>query len=230
MKKLLVVVLALLVSALSVLAADISGDVYTAGVSKYLWRGQLLNKGVCVQPGFDIYIGNFSIGYWANYSAGQGFYDESDYTIGYSEALPVVDFLTVGAGYTVYTYPMLAVDGNIIHSTEIYTSLSANVLSAPYVKFFYDATFNIGYLEGGVSHSIDLSPVTLGASVSAGYNASLVNEDGAPSPCGTVALGTLSATYALDKLSFTLSGSYQLALSEFYENDGFGSLSAKYAF
>jgi len=227
MKKFAVLALALLVSVSSVLAADISGDVYTAGVTKYLWRGQLLDKGLCIQPGADLYIGKLSLSYWANYTAKDGFYNESDFTIGYSESLPVLDMITVGSGFTVYTFPMAAIEGNIAHNTEVYGTVSASVPSAPYVKFFYDTQFgNGGYLEGGVSHSIDLAPIAVSASVTGGYNFGQWFYE----PSATVALATLATTYTLEKLSATLSYSYQLALDDQYENDGFASLSAKYVF
>ncbi len=227
MKKFAVLALALLVSVSAVLAAEISGDVYTAGVSKYLWRGQLLDKGLCIQPGADLFIGNLSLGYWANYTAKDGFYNESDFTIGYSESLPVLDMISIGSGFTVYTFPMSAYEGNIAHTIEVYGTVSASVPSSPYLKFFYDTQFgNGGYLEGGVSHAFDLSPFEVSAAVTGGYNFGQWGYE----PSATVALGTLAFTYKLDKLTATLSGSYQLALDDQYENDNFGSLSIKYAF
>jgi len=226
MKKFLVVMV-LIASVLPfyAFAADFSGSVYTAGVSKYLWRGQQLSEGFAIQPGFNLNLGNLTFGYWGSYDADAAKYSESDYTLSYSETLPGLDVIRIGAGFTIYTFPYADPAAN--NDTEVFGTISSSVVSLPYVKFFYDPTFGAGgYLEAGVSHSITMDAFAPFASITGGYNFGQWGYEKSLS----VALGTLGVTYTLEKFTATLSGSYQLALDDQYENDGFGSLAVSYGF
>ncbi|MBN2753945.1 MAG: hypothetical protein JXR81_03650 [Candidatus Goldbacteria bacterium] len=226
MKKILaVMVLVLSLFSFSAVAADLSGNIYTAGVSKYLWRGQQLSEGFAVQPGFNLNLGNLSFGYWGSYDIEAGQYSESDYTFSFSESLPGLDIISLGAGFTVYTFPYADPAAN--NDTEVFGTVSADVVTSPYVKFFYDPTFGAGgYLEAGISYSVELEAFEPYASVTGGYNFGQWGYEASAS----VVLGTIGVTYTLDKFSATLSGSYQLALDAQYENDGFGTLSVDYGF
>jgi len=220
-----VMALGFLLFSFSASAADLSGSIYTAGVSKYLWRGQQLSKGFAIQPGFNLNLGNLSFGYWGSYDVDAAKYSESDYTFSYSETLPGLDVIRLGAGFTIYTFPYADAAAN--NDTEVFGSISSSVVSLPYVKFFYDPTFGAGgYLEAGISHSITLDAFAPFGSVTCGYNFGQWGYEKSL----TAALGTLGVTYTLDKFSATLSGSYQLALDDQYENDGFGSLAVSYGF
>lgn len=208
-------------------ASEFTADVYAAGVTKYLWRGQLLNDGFAIQPGFNIGLGGITLGFWGSYHLGSSEFAEADLTVSYSDTVPGLDMVKLSTGFIVYTFPYVTPSlGN--NSTEIFAGISADVISAPYVKFFYDTVAGAGgYLEAGLSHSMDFSPVTAGASVTCGYNFGQWGYDKSL----TVIAGTLSISYPiLEKLTVAASLTGQLALDAHYLNDGFGTISAAYGF
>ena len=226
-KKTVLAVLLALAVVLPVTASEFTADAYAAGVTKYLWRGQLLNDGFAVQPGFNIGLGGIALGFWGSYHIESGEFAEADLTVSYSDTVPGADMLTLSTGFTVYTFPYVSPSaGN--NSTEIFAGLSADVISAPYVKFFYDTVAGAGgYLEAGLSHEMELSPVTALAAVTCGYNFGQWGYDKSL----TVLAGTLSVSYPVfEKLSVSAALTGQLALDTQYENDGFGTLSVSYGF
>ncbi len=223
-------VLALLLSVLAVsvpaFSDGFSGSVYTAGVTKYLWRGQVLSDGFAVQPGITLNAGKVSFVYWASvheYSSDMQL-NESDYTISFSDAVPYADFLSITAGFTAYNFPYGAVGQRT--SVEVFAGISSSVPSAPYLKYFYDTMLgNGGYLEGGISHSVPVGDFKLTGSAVCGYNFGQWMD-----PSLTVAGFTLSAAYSIAGFTFTPSAFYQIALDAQYENLFFASLAVNYDF
>ncbi len=212
-------------SALS--AAALSGSVYTAGVTKYLWRGQVLSDGFAIQPGLSLTAGGFSFGYWGSYHAfgGDMQYNESDYTVTYTQAVPYADFLSVKAGYTAYTFPYLSPAYN--NSVEIIAGISSSVPSLPYLTFYYDAVQGKGgYLEGGVSHSLTFGDFGLSGALTAGYNYGQWLYE----PSFTVLGVTLAGSYTIAGFVVSPSVFFQAALDDQYENAVTGSLSLTYNF
>lgn len=73
---------------------DIGLDLRIDMVSRYLWRGLLLDNNPCIQPDLSVSMGNFTIGSWASY--------------GYNSNFPEIDlYLTYELGllsFTIFDY------------------------------------------------------------------------------------------------------------------------------
>ena len=233
MKKLTILTVlatALFLSVVSSVSAGLSGSVYTAGVSKYLWRGQLLSDAPAIQPGFTLNLNKFSFGYWGSY---HGFdstpnYNESDYTFSFMDTVPYLDVLSVKAGFTVYTFPYSAPSAN--NSTEIFGGLVLGTLLTPTVTFYYDPTLGMGgYVEGGISHSYTfdaLKELSVSGALSAGYNFG----QWAYTPSFTALAATVGVSYTIAGFVLTPSVIMQLALDSQYKSFAIGSLSLAYNF
>lgn len=172
MKKFIVVLAAGLVlfgaMAQTALAAiEVEGDVYASYNDKYLWRGFDLSASKHVlQPGVDIYIGNFTIGYWSNLDLDSGELNETDITLDYS--LDLGDMVSVSVGNIFY-----AVE-DIEDTNEAYVACSLNTLLAPTLEIYYDydeAESDGLFFVASVGHTFEVSDsigINLGALVS--YN------------------------------------------------------------
>ena len=230
MKKLLVLALltaAIFMSAFSSVSAGLSGSIYTAGVGRYIWRGQLLSDGIAIQPGFTLNLNKFSFGYWGSY---HGFADtanlnESDYTFSFTDTVPYVDILSLKSGFTVYTFPYSPPSAN--NSTEVFGGLSLATLLSPTVTFYYDPTLGKGgYVEAGISQSQVFGDFGISGGLTAGYNFGQWGY----TPSFTALAATIGASYSLAGFVLTPSVVFQLSLNEQYKSLTVGSLSLAYNF
>lgn len=64
--------------------AGVSGSAHLSINSKYLWRGFDLSpdSDFVVQPGVDLSLGGFTLGYWSNWDEEAGELNETDITLG----------------------------------------------------------------------------------------------------------------------------------------------------
>lgn len=218
MKKLIICSILFLVLAVSVYA-EFSGDVYVAGVSRYLWRGQLLEKGPCLQPGLDLNYGPFSLGLWSNHF-GSSVFAELDYTLTYTHSLS--EIVEMNLGYTYYSFP----DPEYLDSHEAFVGASFDVFLTPSMTVYYDFDDGDGmYLEGGASFPFKLG-VDFSLDGALGFNAGQWGYDSSLTVFG---LG-LSTVIAAGPIEITPLVFYQLPLDDQYEADGYASLSAAYNF
>ncbi len=226
MKKSLVLAVALLFFCFLSFAGDLSFDFTVAGATKYLWRGQKLYDKFCIQPNLNIYLKNFTINYWASYPLDKGEYIESDWTFNATESMPYIDIVKLNAGFIIYTFPNNFEEFK--NSLEIYGAISVETLLSPYLKLYYDPKLGNGYyLETGISHSFEFTPVSLNFYAITGYN---FNQWGY-SPSFSVLLFTPEIAMSLaDSFSASVSTPLQIALNDQYENNYIINFSVKYVF
>ncbi len=201
------------------LSAGINGDIYVAGVSKYLWRGQILYSGFAVQPGADLNYNNFSIGFWGSFCTKEAKFGEADFLAGYSTSISIFN---LGAGYTFYTFPNAAST-----SHEAYINAEVNIFLSPSLILYYDFADGDGaYMEGGLS-----IPFTVGLEFTFAPTLGLnLGQWGYKSSFSVLGLG-LSTTIAFgDNIDITPLLFYQIALNKQYNSDGFASLTVQYNF
>ncbi len=205
-------------------ASDFGFSMNVDAVTKYLWRGQVLYSKPAVQPSFEMTLGNLSAGFWGSYHPEAGEFAEADYTISYSEKIPGLDSVSLGAGFTVYTFPYAPVSaGN--NSTEIFIGASGDIFTSPSLTFFYDPSAgNGGYLDISAGHDIEIERFTISTGLNLGYNFSQWGYKKSFSS----ALFTLGGSYAIENITFSLGVTGQIALDEQYENDLFGIFSMGY--
>lgn len=208
----------LIISSMSLLSASISGDVYVAGVSKYLWRGQMLYNKFALQPGLDLNYDNFSVGFWGSYNASDSEFGEADLLAAYSYSISLVE---MKAGFTYYTFPNIS-------DTSIEASLGASLKTflSPSITTYYDFGSGDGtYIEGAVSLPFTvLIPFSL--DVSTGYNFGQWGYNSSLTVLGI----RLGATYSIGSFEIRPSLFGQLKLNDQYSNDLFGSLNIQYNF
>lgn len=221
MKKLQsIIIIILLVCTSSIVTAQISGDVYVTGVSKYLWRGQELFDKFAVQPGADLNVGPVSLGFWGSYSVDPGDLAEADITVSYSRSLS--DLFELSLGYTFYTFPQPAYSD----SHEFFAGGTLGVFLSPSLTLYYDVDDGDGlYAEAGASLPIHIGP-EFSLDGSLGFNAGQWGYDSSLTVFG---LG-LSTTITAGPVDITPSVFGQLALDDQYDSDGFGSLAVAYNF
>ncbi len=205
-------------------ASDFGFSANVDAVTKYFWRGQLLYDKPALQPGFEMTFDNLSAGFWGSYHPEAGEFAEADYTISYSETVPGIDSLSMGAGFTVYTFPYVPPPaGN--NSTEIFIGVSGDVLASPSLTFFYDPVAGKGgYLDMSIGQDFDIERFTISAGLNIGYNFAQWGYKKSFS----AALVRLGTAYAIGSASLSLGVNSQIALDEQYENGFFGSLGISY--
>jgi len=160
--------------------------VSTAFMSKYIWRGQLLNDDYVMQPSVGINYGNFSASLWGNvdmtdYHDNDWEFTEYDWTLGYSNTVPGIDFLSYSVGAIYYYFPSVGDDSDTI---EVYAGLGLDMPLSPTLTMYRDVDEIDGtYLALSVSHSIEnifeLSPgmpVGMDISASTGWGSENYNK------------------------------------------------------
>lgn len=160
-------------------AGDVSVSATIDVVSDYVFRGVSLAD-TAIQPGIEFAKGGLTAGAW--FSTGIGdtsalAADELDLYIGYSADLS--ELITADVGVTYYHYPqgggLFETDGGLAGTYEAYAGLSFDAPLSPSVTAYYDMTLEALTLEGGISHSTELSDKT---SLDVGLTAGLVDGDG----------------------------------------------------
>ncbi len=214
MRKIVLILLLMSVSNLS--AGSLSWDIYLAGVSKYLWRGQNLYNKFALQPGGDIAYGDFSFGFWGSYGVPDRDFAEADFLLNYSRTFSSV---TIGAGFTFYTFPS-AKD----KSYEAYISVGYETLFSPSLSIYYDFGSGNGvYVEASAGYDI-AGPVPLSISVTLGYNGGQWGYDPSFSVLGI----NLSVPIKFGNFSVSPSLFGQIALDRQYSNDIAGGITLGY--
>jgi hypothetical protein len=163
-----------------------------AFMSKYVWRGQLLNDDYVMQPSAGVNYGNLSASWWGNVDmteyhkdAGgndnQWEFTEHDWTIGYANTLPGVELVKYSVGAIYYYFPSLTDDGDTV---EVYAGLGLDLPLSPTLTLYRDIDEgDCTYAAFSVSHSIEklfeLSsdiPVGMTASASMGWGNKAYNK------------------------------------------------------
>lgn len=160
--------------------------VSTAFMSKYIWRGQLLNDDYVMQPSVGLTYGNWSASLWGNvdmtdYHDNDWEFTEYDWTIGYSDKIPGVDILSYSVGAIYYYFPSLTDDGDTV---EVYAGLGLDIPLSPTLTMYRDVDEIDGtYLALSVSHSIETifelspdMPVGMNLSASTGWGSENYNK------------------------------------------------------
>jgi|GEM_PF-2261304 len=259
MKKTALLSVLVLVLASMSFAFSIDGNIYSAGVTRYLWRGMDLNdNGPAIQPGLSLSAEGLTLEAW---SSCQQFYtpdmfDEIDLYANYEHTIPYAEFLTVGIGYASYilnpssNYPNIGTE----QTDEISVTLKSDVISNPYVTLSHslEAETTYNYLEAGVSYEYEFGEI-LGGNIAAGAEASIgmdlnfvtyeVDEttfevtEKEEAKLSAAALN-LYVSYAIGDFTITPSCLVQLALNDteiaegqkLYNNLAAGSLMVNYNF
>lgn len=167
----------------------LAGDDLTVGVaadffSQYVWRGQNVVDDGVIQPDVSVGYKGFTGSIWANADTTGDVVDdwefnEIDYAVDYSNAVPGQEALEFSVGLIYYDFPNTAFDA----TSEFYAGLSADVPFSPAVRWYYDFDEASGsYIQFSIGHTIEkikewredcYCGVQAGASVgygTAGYN------------------------------------------------------------
>jgi len=144
------------------------GSFSAAFASRYVWRGQILSKGVVAQPTVGITLGGFSANLWSNIDLDSGEVDddgivmnETDLTLNYT--VPVGPVSLTG-GFIHYDF-----DGS--DTQEIYLTGSLAVLLNPSLSLYYDIDEGKGgFAVLAVSQAFPVGPISLTAGGSVGFN------------------------------------------------------------
>jgi len=200
--------------------AEINGDVYLSGVSKYLWRGQELYNSFALQPGFDLYYKYFSFGLWNSFHVEKKELYEIDLTLSYSVTFK--KYILLKTGYTYYSQPK----EEYLDSHELFLNLIFDWKVSPVLKVFYD--FDDG--NGFYTEFVVLCPFKLGINfsfdVSLGYNYGQWNYD----PSFTVMTLNLNSKISAGKFDIIPSILGQISFDKQYKNDFVGSLNVIWNF
>jgi hypothetical protein len=154
-------------------AQDFSVDL--SYMSKYVWRGAVLDENAVFQPSLTGGMGNLSVNLWGNMNLdtenSPRHLNEWDYTVDYSASF---DKIGVSAGIIGYTFP----NTGLLGTTELYVGASYDVICSPAVKVFQDIEGVDGTyvsLSGGYSVPVgELTAIDLGAAI--GYGSGEMNQ------------------------------------------------------
>jgi hypothetical protein len=227
---------AVLVASCMAMAAEdegpsLSTSVSAAFMSKYIWRGQLLNDDYVMQPSVGVSYGGLSASLWgsldmteyhkdASGNDNQWEFTEYDWTIGYAEKVPGIDFLKYSVGAIYYYFPSLTDDGDTL---EVYAGLGLDMMFSPTVTLYRDIDEIDGtYIAFSVGHSVEKifefssdMPVAMNLSASvgwgsAGYNKGYWFNDDEPTKSVTSSSMqdlTLTAGFPFDVMGWTVTPS-----------------------
>jgi len=171
---------------------SLSTSVSAAFMSKYIWRGQLLNDDYVMQPSVGLAYGGLSASLWGNVDMteyhqdasgndNQWEFTEYDWTIGYADKVPGIDCLKYSVGAIYYYFPSLTDDGDTL---EVYAGLGLDMTLSPTVTLYRDIDEgDCSYVAFSVSHSVEKlfelctdMPVGMTASASVGWGNEAYNK------------------------------------------------------
>ncbi len=139
-------------------APALSYSVAAAVNNKYIWRGQLLNDDFVFQPSIGLSYGGLTASLWGNldvtdYHDNSGEFTEYDWTIGYADAVPGIDFLKYSVGAIYYYFPSVSNDADTV---ELYAGLGLDMPLSPTVTVYRDVDEIDGtYAAFSLSHSVE---------------------------------------------------------------------------
>jgi hypothetical protein len=151
-----------------------------AFASRYVWRGQILSKGVVAQPTVGMTLGGFNANLWSNVDLNNDEKDddgivmnETDLTLNY----------TVPVGKVSLTGGLIHYDFDGSDTQELYLTTAVATLLNPTLSLYYDIdNGNGGFAVLALSQAIPVGPLSLTAGGSLGFNlkdkAMGVNADG----------------------------------------------------
>lgn len=141
--------------------SDVSVNADVGLYSAYVWRGQVLNDNMVVQPSVTVAKGPLSLNVWGNWNATDNASQDTgeiDYTLAYTLPESIfTDAVTVDVGAIFYTFPG---NGNEAESTEeiFATSTFNNILLTPVVSVYYDVDQANGWYGNlAVSQGVEIS-------------------------------------------------------------------------
>jgi uncharacterized protein (TIGR02001 family) len=139
--------------------SDVSVNADIGLYSAYVWRGQVLNDNMVVQPSVTIAKGPFSLNVWGNWNATDNAAQDTgeiDYTAAYT--LPFsTDDITMDVGMIFYTFPG---NGNSAPSTEeaFIQATFNNIILTPVASLYYDFDEADGFYGNlAVSQGVEIS-------------------------------------------------------------------------
>lgn len=127
--------------------------------SKYVWRGQLLNDDAVLQPSVGLGYEGLTASIWGNvdmtdYHDNEWEFTEYDWTLGYANTMPGIDWLSYSVGAIYYYFPSVPNDADTV---EIYAGLGLPTMPlTPTVTMYRDVDEADGtYVAFSLSHSIE---------------------------------------------------------------------------
>jgi hypothetical protein len=163
-------------------SVDTSVDLF----SDYMFRGLLLYEGASIQPSltisYDTGFGSLTVSEWMHFSAEtgrtEGRFTELDSTLEYSHA---VGPFTLAIGHVFYSFSDYGDGSDIADTSEIYTTVAADVFLSPTFSFYHDyREFHAQYYELALSHEFTLpgaktEDITLTPSIAFGFGSNTEN-------------------------------------------------------
>jgi len=160
---------ALLLSASSMNASEISATSTFEYQTAYMFRGVQYAEGVFT-PSVDFSYLNAYVGVWAALPTDDAEANEVDFYAGY--ALEVNEVLSADFGVTYYSYPDSSskfLDSSV-NTTEFYAGISAEALGSPSLYVYYDIDTRDLTVEASTGHSFDIyQDTTLDLGLTGGY-------------------------------------------------------------
>jgi hypothetical protein len=215
----------------------VGGSVAVALNSKYIWRGQNLVDGPVFQPEGSLSYRGWTGTVWANHDLDEeDEWTEADYTLDYTTSLggvsKALEWLSVSAGYTYYTFPPLAHHPEIPperdDSHEVYGGVSFDTLLSPSLTVYWDFGQGDGvYYELGIGHGIPLGAAELSLGGTVGYNDGQWGYDSSFSAAVVSAAVSVPVTQGL---TWGASAAASLALDSQYENEVFFGTGMAFSF
>ena len=151
------VILAGTVSAFEEVTVDATLDY----MGKYIWRGIAVTDDPALQPGVTVGLDKLTLGVWGSIdmtgvNGDRNEFQEVDYTLDYTDALPDFEGVSYSIGTILYHFPTVNGSGNA--TTEIYGGLAWDCILNPTVTLYYDMDDADGFYGSlGVSHALDIS-------------------------------------------------------------------------
>jgi hypothetical protein len=140
---------------------EVTVDATLDYVGKYIWRGLVVTDDPALQPGVTVGLDKLTLGIWGSIDMtgvndDRNEFQEVDYILDYTDALPEYDGVSYSVGAIIYQFPTTNGSGNA--TTEIYGGLGWDCILNPTVTLYYDVDDADGFYGSfGVSHSLDIS-------------------------------------------------------------------------
>ncbi len=132
---------------------DVTADFF----GKYIWRGQNLTDSTVFQPGVDLSYAGLTGSVWGNLDMtdvndDRGKFNEWNFGIDYSDAVPGVEGVDFSIGAIYYRFPSASPSS----TTELYWGFAFDVWLEPSVTVYHDVDEAKGtYVELGAGHSFE---------------------------------------------------------------------------
>lgn len=148
----------------ALVGAGVSAEPHRVGVDvtadffgKYIWRGQNLTNSTVFQPGIDLTYAGLTGSVWGNLdvtdvNGDRGKFNEWNFGIDYSDAVPGVEGVGFSIGAIHYRFPSAAPSS----TTEVYWGFGFDVPLSPSLTVYHDVDEAKGvYVELGLGYGIE---------------------------------------------------------------------------